>query len=98
MRDEQTLIGDGAIRKKIREIIALHVKLDVQDLSGNQSLEDQGIDSLSLVEIIFALEETFDIAVPYNTGDPDLDRIYTSNLAVFVTAIEGFVAEQSPTI
>ncbi len=98
MRDEQTLIGDGSIRKKIREIIALHVKLDVQDLSDNQSLEDQGIDSLSLVEIIFALEETFDIAVPYNTGDPDLDRIYTSSLAVFVTAIEGFVAEQSPTI
>lgn len=96
-RDEQTL-GDEEIRKKIREIIALHVKLDVQNLSDNQSLEDQGIDSLSLVEIIFALEETFDIAVPYNTGDPDLDRIYTSSLAVFVTAIEGFVAEQSPTI
>ena len=44
--------------------------LDPSDISMDQSLADLGIDSLGLVESIFAIEEAFDIQVPFNANDP----------------------------
>ena len=40
-----------------------------------QTLDDLGIDSLGLVESIFAIEEAFDISVPFNANEPDEVRV-----------------------
>ncbi|MGB0905552.1 MAG: acyl carrier protein, partial [Mangrovicoccus sp.] len=58
------------VGQKVIEIIAEQAVLDVSDVSMDQSLEDLGIDSLGLVESIFAIEEAFDIQVPFNANDP----------------------------
>ena len=49
------------VEKKVIEIIAELAVLEVEDVSLDSSLDSLGIDSLGLVESIFAIEETFDI-------------------------------------
>ena len=51
----------------------------------------QGIDSLGLVEVIFALEEAFDIKVPFHAqhGAVGLD---TSSLASITAGVQALVA------
>ena len=42
--------------------------LDISDVHLTSTLESLGIDSLGLVESIFAIEEAFDISVPFNAA------------------------------
>lgn len=60
----------GSIEVKVIEIIAQQAVLNVSDLSSESKPDELGIDSIGLVECIFAIEETFDIRVPYNANDP----------------------------
>jgi acyl carrier protein len=60
----------------------------------DQSLDDLGIDSLGLVESIFAIEEAFDISVPFNANEPSKSEFDISSVAAIVAAVEKLVAEQ----
>jgi acyl carrier protein len=61
----------------------------------DQTLEDLGIDSLGLVESIFAIEEAFDIQVPFNANEPEKSDFDISSVAAIVKAVEQLVAEQT---
>ena len=52
------------VKDKVIEIIAEQAVLDVSDVTMDSTLESLGIDSLGLVESIFAIEEAFDIPGP----------------------------------
>jgi len=69
--------------------------LEPEDISLDQSLEDLGIDSMALVESIFAIEETFDISVPFNANDPAASDFDISSVAAIVAAVEKLVTEQA---
>lgn len=83
------------IKSKIIAIIAEQAVLDPSDIFETQSLDDVGIDSLGLVECIFAIEEAFDISVPFNANEPDQSDFDISSVASIVTAVQGLIAEQS---
>ena len=55
---------------------------------------DLGIDSLGLVECIFAIEEAFDINVPFNANEPAKSEFDISSVAAIVAAVEGLVRQQ----
>ena len=46
------------------EIVSNHTKVKREDITPATLLEDLAIDSLGMVEIIFELEERFDIEIP----------------------------------
>jgi len=50
-------------------IIAKRLPADRHDLSMTDRLEDLGIDSFSAVEMIFDLEEKFDVQISFNSND-----------------------------
>lgn len=83
------------IRQKVIEIIAEQAVLEPTDVNMDHSLEDLGIDSLGLVESIFAIEEAFDISVPFNANDPSESAFDISSVASIVMAVEALVKEQS---
>ena len=83
------------IQSKVIEILAEQAVLEPSDLSLDQSLEDLGIDSMGLVESIFAIEEEFDIQVPFNANEPEKSEFDISSVAAIVKAVEGLVAEQA---
>ncbi len=82
------------VADKVIGIIAEQAVLDKSDVSMEQTLDDLGIDSLGLVESIFAIEEAFDIQIPFNANDPAASEFDISSVAAIVKAVEGLVAEQ----
>ena len=58
-----------AIGHEVRQIIARELKIPAERLSPDTTLQDLGVASLDLIEIIFALEEKFDINIPYNANE-----------------------------
>ncbi|NDV51801.1 MULTISPECIES: acyl carrier protein [Roseobacteraceae] len=83
------------VKDKVIEIIAEQAVLEPSDVTMDSTLEDLGIDSLGLVESIFAIEEAFDISVPFNANEPEQSDFDISSVASIVAGIEKLVAEQT---
>ena len=83
------------VRDKVIAIIAELAVLDVADVRPEATLESLGIDSLGLVESIFAIEEAFDIAVPFNANDPAQSDFDISSVAAVIAAVEALVAAKA---
>lgn len=82
-----------SIRDSVIRIIAHQAVLDVADVTPDSTLADLGIDSLGLVEAIFAIEETFDITVPFNANDPASSEFDISSVGAVIAAVEKLVAK-----
>lgn len=83
------------IQDKVISIIAEQAILDPSEVKPEHSLDDLGIDSLGLVESIFAIEEAFDISVPFNANEPTAGDFDISSVAAIIRAVEGLVREQA---
>ncbi|MFC2967642.1 acyl carrier protein [Acidimangrovimonas pyrenivorans] len=83
-----------SVKDRVIAIIAEQAVLEVPDVKPEATLEELGIDSLGLVESIFAIEEAFDISVPFNANDPSESDFDISSVAAIIAAVEGLVAEQ----
>ncbi len=81
-----------SVQDKVIAIIAEQAVLEPSEVSVDATLEDLGIDSLGLVEAVFAIEETFDVQVPFNANDPADSDFDITNVASMVKAVEGLVA------
>ena len=84
-----------SIKDRVIGIIAEQAVLEPADVTEDSTLEDLGIDSLGLVESIFAIEEEFDISVPFNANEPEKSDFDISSVAAVVAAVEKLVAEQT---
>jgi len=82
------------IKDKVIAIIAEQAVLDVADVTMDSSLAELGIDSLGLVESIFAIEEAFDVSVPFNANEPSASDFDISSVAAIVAAVEALVAQK----
>ena len=69
------------VRDKVVAILAEQAVLEPADVRMDATLEDLGIDSLGLVEAIFAIEEAFDIQVPFNANDRENSEFDISTVA-----------------
>ena len=83
-----------SVKDRVIRIIAEQAVLEPSDVSIDQTLDDLGIDSLGLVESIFAIEEAFDIQVPFNANEPEKSEFDISSVAAIVAAVEKLVADQ----
>ena len=83
------------IRRKVIEIIADQAIVEPSDLSDESTLESLGIDSLGLVESIFAIEEAFNIEIPFNANQPNESEFDISSVATIVQGIEQLIQEQA---
>ncbi|MGB1390873.1 MAG: acyl carrier protein [Paracoccaceae bacterium] len=83
-----------SIEDKVIAIIAEQAVLEPSDVSLDSTLADLGIDSLGLVESIFAIEEEFDISVPFNANDPSESDFNIENVATIIAGIEKLIAEK----
>ena len=86
---------NDAVRDKVTAIIAEQAVLDVADVTPDSSLADLGIDSLGLVESIFAIEEAFDISVPFNANEPGQSDFDISSVKAIIAAVEKLIAQKT---
>ena len=82
------------VRDRVIRIIAEQAVLDPSEVRDDMGLADLGIDSLGLVEAIFALEEAFDISVPFNANEPEKSGFDISSVGAIVAEVEKLVAAQ----
>ncbi|MGR3572273.1 acyl carrier protein [Brevirhabdus sp.] len=82
------------VEDRVIRIVADQALLEPGDVRMTSTLEDLGIDSLGLVESIFAIEEEFDIEVPFNANEPEKSDFDISSVASIVGAVRSLVADQ----
>ena len=84
-----------SVHDKVIAIIAEQAVLEPSEVSVDATLEDLGIDSLGLVEAVFAIEETFDVQVPFNANDPTDSDFDITNVSSMIKAVESLVAAKA---
>tara|TARA_Y100001933_G_C18717323_1_gene445877 strand:- start:144 stop:404 length:261 start_codon:yes stop_codon:yes gene_type:complete len=80
----------ASVESDIFEIIAEKATVARDKIVGTASLQELEIESLDVVEIIFAIEEKFDIHVPFNANNQELDFDTVSDV---VKAVEALIVE-----
>jgi len=58
----------GTIQQQVFEIIAKQAKTDVANVKPESTLKDLGVASLEAIELIFEIEEHFNISFPDQQG------------------------------
>ena len=84
-----------SVHDRIVAIIAEQAMLDPAQITPEATPADLGIDSLGLVESIFAIEEAFDISIPFNANEPDKSDFDISSMGAIIAAVEKLVAEKA---
>ncbi|NPD19278.1 acyl carrier protein [Alterinioella nitratireducens] len=82
------------IDKRVIAILAEQAVIEPEDVRRDATLDDLGIDSLGLVESIFAIEEEFDIQVPFNANEPQNSPFDISSVETIIAAVKTLMAEQ----
>lgn len=77
-----------ALEARVAGIIATHARRPVEDLRPEVTLDALGLDSVSLVEMVFAIEEAFDIGLPL-APEPGADM---ASVGGVIAAVRGLVA------
>ena len=81
-------------RERVIAIIAEQALLLPTDVGEDMTLADLGIDSLGVVESIYAIEEEFDVTVPFNANDPQASDFDISTVGSIVRAVEDLVSQR----
>ena len=80
------------IEEDIYDIIADKADVKRVKLVRDARLDDLEIESLDIVEIIFAIEEKFDIQIPYNANDAEMEF---ETVGQVVDAVQKVIEEQT---
>ena len=86
--------GHMSIQDQVVAIFAEQAMIEPQDVTLDSTLEDLGIDSMGVVEVIFAIEESFDVTVPFNANTPEESDFDISTVRSIVAGVERLKAEQ----
>ena len=82
------------IEKGIVKILAQQALIPETDITLESNLNDLGLDSLSVVEIIFSLEETFDITIPFNANEPSKSEFIIDSVSTIVSGVKTLIADK----
>jgi acyl carrier protein len=83
----------SSVESDVYDIIAEKSAVDRSKLKRDAKLADLEIESLDVVEIIFAVEEKFDIHVPYNANDQELEFETVGDV---IDAVQKLIDEGKP--
>ena len=76
-------------------ILARQALLPEAAVPLNARLEEIGLDSLGMAEALFALEERFDISIPFNANAPDAAEFDMTSVQSIVQAVERLIDQKA---
>jgi acyl carrier protein len=82
------------VADRIRQIIAEQALVEPEHIKPETTPDDLGLDSLALVEVVFGIEEAFDISIPYNANDPSESDFEIGDFASIVAGVKRLLAEK----
>lgn len=85
------------VSERVVAILAAQALVAPGDIVLDAAPESLGLDSLGLVEAVFAIEEAFDITIPFNPNDPEAEPAFDiSSVRSLIAAVEELVAQRAP--
>src|SRR5574341_125495 len=85
------MASDTAIATRIHTALAEYLKRDVRTIEPRHALRhDLGLDSMATIELLFRIEEAFDLQIP----DEDLHKLVT--VSDVVRYVEGRLKPPAP--
>lgn len=82
------------IAQKVISIVAQQAGVPAAEITLDHTPETLGLDSLGLVEAMFAIEESFNISIPFNANDPQGSEFDVRSVRLMVEAVERLLAGQ----
>lgn len=76
-------------------ILARQALLPDAAVPPDARMEEIGLDSLGMAEALFALEERFDISIPFNAHAPDAAQFDMTTVQSIVLAVERLIAQKA---
>lgn len=76
---------------RVLDILAAQALRSPAEIEPEDTFETLGIDSLGQAEVIFAIEETFDVLVPFNANRPQDAGVDLRNVAGVIAGVEALV-------
>lgn len=58
--------------EEVKRIVAKSLQIPIEQLTNDATLEGLGAESMRVIEIVYDIEERFDIAVPIRPGESSL--------------------------
>ena len=80
---------DEEIKEKIFDIVAKEARIERDTLSLDSKLEDLNIESLDMVQILFGIEDAFDVYVPQ-----DDDSFKLETMSDVISGVKQLIAEK----
>lgn len=77
------------VTRDVVEIVAKKLTPKGRELKLDDRLDELGLDSFAAVEMIFDLEEKFDIQIPYNSNDARLEFQTVGEIAEAIKKLIG---------
>ena len=78
---------------EVLDILAKYAEIERGEIDEGTLLKDAGVDSLDMVEIIFDLEELFDLSIP-NPGENENLNTEFNTAGDVVKAVEALLKEK----
>jgi acyl carrier protein len=90
--------GEGVMRQEIEDaviaVLAKQLLLSPGEIAVDARVDDLGLDSLGKVEAIFALEERFEISVPFNANEPDRPDFDFTSVQSIIAGVERLITQK----
>ena len=83
------------IKDKVIEIIAEKALLKAIDIQLDFTINDLGLDSLGIVETVFALEEHFDIDIDINFNKIEDSNFDISTVGKIIISVEKLITRKT---
>ena len=83
------------IKDKVIEIIAEKALLKPIDIGLDSTINDLGLDSLGIVETVFALEEHFEIDIDINFNKIEDSKFDISTVRTIIISVEKLIISKA---
>lgn len=81
------------VAREVIEVIAKQAKVDPAKVARDTELADLNLESLDSIELIFALEEKFNIEIPFNANEANSAGISFTTAGNVIDAVAKLVDE-----
>ena len=82
------------IKKKVTELVAEQIGLKSDEIFPESSFEDLNIDSVGLVELVFSIEEYFEINIPFEELEENELKEKFSTVQSLIKAVTELLTEK----
>ena len=85
----------NSIEQKVLELVGEQAGIDPKEVSLNSKFEELNLDSVAIVELVFMLEETFKISIPFEGLDESELKRNFNTVSSLINLIEDLLRKNA---